>query len=83
MYPAVVDNQNMGVGTVGDTTPSRNRARDTGSVFPLGVEVSEEFKKPLERFRADKKWSKRTVVEEALRMLFTAEGYMTAKKKKE
>ena len=53
-----------------DKGKKRGRARDSGAVVPLGVEIDRELHERFEAVRADKKWSKRTLVEDALRFYF-------------
>lgn len=65
-------------GRAGGGKPSGDRperARDKGIVTPLGVEVLTSLYDTLERCRRAKKWSKRSAVEEALRLWLTTEGY--------
>jgi hypothetical protein len=54
--------------------PKRARARDLGEVTALGVEVETPIYAAAERCRLRKKWSKRTLVEEALKAYLTQEG---------
>src|SRR5262245_40463206 len=54
--------------------PPRKRARDEGRVKPLGVEVDADLFEKAEQYRFEKKWSKRVLVEEALRKLLGPEG---------
>ncbi len=62
--------------TVGrDKKPPHNRARDEGTVKPLGVEITAPLYALLEKCRKAKKWSKRSAVEEALRDWLIKEGY--------
>ena len=65
----------MEVSTVGQKKQPRNRARDQGTVTPLSVEVETPIYEAIEKARAAKKWSKRTLVEEALRRYCTDEGF--------
>lgn len=58
-----------------DRTPPRERARDKGEVTPLGVEVLASLYRRMERCQLAKKWSKRTLVEDALDRYLTAEGF--------
>lgn len=58
-----------------DSKPPRERARDKGEVTPLGVEVLTTLYRRMERCQLAKKWSKRTLVEEALDRYLTAEGF--------
>jgi hypothetical protein len=46
-----------------------------GKPVPLGIEVSTHLARALERCCAAKKWTKRSAVEEALRVWLTAEGF--------
>jgi hypothetical protein len=57
---------------------ARGRARDVGSVTPLGVEVDTAIYRAVETCRVAKKWSKRTVVEEALKAYLEREGFWEA-----
>lgn len=65
------------INPVGRKPVPRKRARDDGTVMPLGVEISAAIWNDAERCRAAKKWSKRTLVEEALRQYLAAEGFLT------
>lgn len=58
-----------------DDKAERERARDKGTVIPLGVEVSAPLYRLLERCHKAKKWSKRSAVEQALRDWLVKEGY--------
>lgn len=60
---------------VGSKKTPKNRARDEGAVVPLGVEIGAALSELVERCRKAKKWTKRTVVEEALRRYLTEEGF--------
>lgn len=62
---------------VGQKKPKqpRKRARDEGTLMPLGVEVETTIYDAVEKTRTAKKWSKRTLVEEALRRYCTEEGF--------
>lgn len=57
---------------------ARERARDKGTVTPLGVEISTRIDDALERCRVAKKWSKRVLVEEALTKFLSGEGFPPA-----
>jgi hypothetical protein len=54
---------------------SRKRARDEGVVTSLGIEIATSLHNVMEKCRTVKKWSKRTIVEEALRHYLTKEGF--------
>lgn len=54
----------------GDKGKKRGRARDTGAVVPLGVEIDRGLHERFEAVRTAKKWSKRTLVEDALQFYF-------------
>ena len=62
--------------------PKRSRARDTGEVVALGVEIDADLHQAFEECRDAKKWSKRTLVEEALKLFLGREGYLPAQGKK-
>jgi hypothetical protein len=47
--------------------PPRERARDKGTVTPLGIEVDTSLYDEAEKRRAARKWTKRTIWEEAMR----------------
>lgn len=54
----------------GGKDKKRGRARDSGAVVPLGVEIDRELHERFESIREAKQWSKRTLVENALRLYF-------------
>jgi hypothetical protein len=60
---------------VGRKPSPRKRARDEGTVTPLGVEVKTTIFNAAEQCRASMQWSKRTLVENALREYLTAKGF--------
>jgi hypothetical protein len=61
-------------GKPGDKS-KRSRARDLGEVVPLGVEVAADLHQAFEDCREAKRWSKRTLVEEALKAYLGGEGF--------
>jgi hypothetical protein len=58
-----------------DDKPKRSRARDLGAVIALGVEIDADLHEAFEAGRAAKKWSKRTLVEEALKAYLQTDGF--------
>lgn len=57
-----------------DDPPKRHRARDLGEVVPLGIEIAKSIADRAEVLRKARRWSKRTLVEEALKALCDSAG---------
>ncbi len=57
-----------------DDKPKRSRAREAGTVVPLGVEVEAPLYNAVEACRRRRQWSKRTLIENALKMFLAQEG---------
>jgi len=57
-----------------DDSKKRTRARDTGEVVALGVEISADLFRVFEELREENLWSKRVLVEQALKAFFASKG---------
>lgn len=57
----------------------RERARDKGTVTPIGVEVLTSIHDDAEKLRKKKRWTKRTIWEEAM-LAFISEHWQAVDK---